>query len=128
MNEYTCLDNAAMQELVDLGGNAFALQMIDLFMSYVPQKLAEARAAAQAGDWLGVQRAVHPIKSSADDIGARPFRDLAARIEKLAMDRCGETLPAELTVLEAGYAQVQAQLQKCRKTLEEGRGVTYEPG
>jgi HPt (histidine-containing phosphotransfer) domain-containing protein len=122
MNDNASLDNAAMEKIVELGGNAFALQMIGLFLSYIPQKLAEARAAAQAGDWLGVQRAVHPIKSSADDIGARSLRDLAARIEKLAMDRCGETLPAELTALEAAYAQVQSQLQECRKTLGEGRG------
>jgi HPt (histidine-containing phosphotransfer) domain-containing protein len=128
MNDNDCLDDVTLGKLVELGGNEFALQMIGLFLSYVPQKLAAARAAAQAGDWLGVQKAVHPIKSSAGNIGARSLRELAARIEELAMGQRGETIPAELTELEAGYGHVQAQLQECRKKLEtRKRGVRYEP-
>ncbi len=117
MNDNACLDDATMRKLVELGGKEFALEMIGLFLSYVPQKLAEARTAAQAGDWPGVQKAVHPIKSSAGNIGARPLRDLAARIEELAINRHGDAIHAELTELEAGYVQVQAQLRECRKKL-----------
>lgn len=118
MSADPCLDDAAIAKLVQLGGKAFALQMIGLFQSYVPEKLAEARAAAQAGDWPGVQKAVHPIKSSAGNIGARPLRDSAARLEELAMGGCRETVRAGLSELEAGYVQVQSELQERRKALE----------
>ena len=53
MNPELCLDNAPLEKLRQIGGNEFVGQMIDLFLQYVPQKLTEARAAAQAGDWGG---------------------------------------------------------------------------
>jgi HPt (histidine-containing phosphotransfer) domain-containing protein len=117
MNSDPCLDKATIEKLREIGGKEFALQMIDLFLSYVPQKLAEGRAAAAAGNWSGVQKAVHPIKSSAGNIGARPLRDLAAHIEQLAVDRQSETIDARLTELNAEYQHVQEQLQEVRGKL-----------
>jgi HPt (histidine-containing phosphotransfer) domain-containing protein len=117
MNAAPCLDSATMDKLLAIGGKEFAIQMIDLFLEYVPQKLAEGRAAAQAGNWVGVQKAVHPIKSSAGNIGARPMRDLAEHIEQLAIDQRGETIREGFAKLEAAYAEVQTQLQVCRREL-----------
>ena len=117
MTAEPCLDVATIEKLRQIGGQEFVSQMIDLFLSYVPQKLAEARTAAQAGDLLRVQKAVHPIKSSAGNIGARPLRDLAARIEHLASDQRRESIDAMVTELEAAYAQVKAHLQEHRKEL-----------
>jgi HPt (histidine-containing phosphotransfer) domain-containing protein len=117
MNAESCLDVTTLDKLRQMGGQEFVTQMIDLFLSYVPQKLAEARAADQAGDRLAVQKAVHPIKSSAANIGARPLRDLAARTEQLAADPRGESVAALLEELDAAYAQVQARLERQRETL-----------
>ena len=117
MSAELSLDVAALEKLMRLGGKEFVTQMTDLFMSYVPQKLAEARSAAQAGDLSGVQKAVHPIKSSAANIGARPMRDLAERIEQFAIDQRGESIGADLTELEAAYTQVKALLEEHRKKL-----------
>ena len=117
MSADPCLDVATIERLVQMGGKGFATEMIDLFLSYVPQKLAEARAAEQAGDLPGVSKAVHPIKSSAGHIGARPLWDLAARMEQLASDQHGESIGAMLAELEAAYEQVKAPLQARRKAL-----------
>ena len=117
MNPETCLDVASLEKLINIGGREFATKMIDLFLSYIPERLAEARAAVQAGDLVRVQRAVHPIKSSAANIGAQPLRDLAAHIEQLAIDQRGESLAALLGELDAAYAQVKARLEQQRETL-----------
>ena len=58
--------------------------MIDLFLEYAGQKIVEARAAQVAGNLTGVEKAVHPIKSSAGNVGARRIQELALQIEELA--------------------------------------------
>ena len=115
------LDGATIKKLMQIGGSEFVTQMIDLFMSYVPQKLAEARSAVQAGDLVGVAKAVHPIKSSAANIGAHSMHDLAERIEQLARDQRGESISHLLFELEGGYQQVQVQLRHQRNELTSER-------
>jgi HPt (histidine-containing phosphotransfer) domain-containing protein len=117
MNQETCLDPVAFAKLEQLGGRRFACEMIDIFLSYVPEKLAEARAAELAGDIPGIQKAVHPIKSSAGNLGAFPLKELAARIEQLARSQQGTIVPPLLRELEAGYAQVARCLQEKRREL-----------
>ena len=117
MNPELCLDNAPLEKLRQIGGNEFVGQMIDLFLQYVPQKLTEARAAAQDGDWGGVRKAVHPIKSSAANMGASSMHDLATRIEQLAGEQRGELISGLLVELEAAYQSVRARLQQHRNGL-----------
>jgi HPt (histidine-containing phosphotransfer) domain-containing protein len=112
MNTEPCLDAATLEKLLQIGGRDFTVKMIELFMSYVPEKLMEARAAEQDGDLERVQKAVHPIKSSAMNIGARNMRDLAERIEQHALDREREPIAPMLAELEAMYEQVRLHLQE----------------
>ena len=86
------LDPATLDGLISIGGKSFACQMIDLFFSYVPQKLAEARAAEQAGDVVGIKNAVHPIKSSANNLGTVVVKRLATQIELLAIANDGAAI------------------------------------
>jgi HPt (histidine-containing phosphotransfer) domain-containing protein len=115
MDTEPCVDPATLDKLAQMGGKAFAAEMIDLFLNYVPQKLAEARAAEQSGDLTGVKKAVHPVKSSAGNIGAHPMQNLASRIEQLAGDQCRESTGAMLSELELAYKHVEAYLRECRK-------------
>jgi HPt (histidine-containing phosphotransfer) domain-containing protein len=118
MDTEPCVDPATLDKLVKMGGKAFAAEMIDLFLKYVPQKLAEARAAEQSGDLLGVKKAVHPVKSSAGNIGARQMQNLASCIEQLAGDQCRESTDAMLTELELACKHVEAYIRECRKVPE----------
>lgn len=111
------LDAAVFDKLQQLGGTEFVREIIDLFLTYVPQKLADARQAVAAGNWPGVHVAAHTIKSSAGDIGARAMHALAARIEQLAADQHGVPIPALLADLEAAYASVQLALEAKRQAL-----------
>ena len=114
MGDDSSLDTAAIARLRKLGGDKFVGAMIDLFFQYAPQRLAAARASAQAGDLQAVEEAVHPLKSSAGQIGAQRVQDLAAQIEKLAMDKQADAIPPLLPQLEEAIIQVQPLLQRER--------------
>ena len=111
------IDEGTIRKLRDLGGDAFAAEMIELFFGYVPKKIEEAKAGWGEGNLRAVEQAVHPVKSSAGNVGAVVVRDLAARIEKLSRE--GETgaLPDLLRDLEAAFASARALLDERRKEL-----------
>jgi len=91
--------------------------MIDLFLDYAPKRLAAALAAEQATDLHALSQAVHPLKSSAGNVGARCMQDLAAKIEKLALDGEGAAIPPLLRELEAAFIQIKPHLERERKEL-----------
>ena len=117
MSELPNLDPAALQRLQRLGDTAFVCKMIDLFLEYAGQKIIEARAAHTAGSLPGVEKAVHPIKSSAGNVGARRIQDLASRIEELARQGHSETLAASINELEQVFAAVKPVLEEKRQSL-----------
>jgi HPt (histidine-containing phosphotransfer) domain-containing protein len=118
MSPEACLDEAAIDRLMQIGGREFVKKMLDLFLSYVPQKLAEARAAERIGDLQKVREAVHPIKSSAGNIGAIPMRDLAARLEQCAQENQREPAGRLMSELETACGEVMVRLQERRKQLD----------
>ena len=115
MSDDRGLDTAAIARLRKLGGEKFVGDMIDLFFQYAPQRLAAARAAETAGDFQAIEKAMHPLKSSAGQIGARLVQDLASQIEKLALDKQGDAIPPRLRQLEEALGEVMPLLEKVRK-------------
>ena len=116
MSESPHLDPVALQRLQKLGGDAFAVKMIDLFVEYAGGKVAAARQAQMAGDMTALHDAVHPIKSSAGNIGARRVQELAVRIEQLARQAQREQLPGLVGELEAAYAGAKIALEEARRS------------
>ena len=114
MSEDEILDPTAVARLRRLGGDEFVGKMIAIFLSFVPQKLAAARAGLVAGDLKAVGDAVHPLKSSAGGIGARVMFELAGRMERLAMQHQPDTLPGLLDELDAAFALVRPRLEALR--------------
>jgi len=115
MSDDSGLDTAAIARLRKLGGEKFVGDMIDLFFQYAPQRLAAARAAEAAGDFQALEQAMHPLKSSAGQIGARQVQDLATQIEKLAMDKQLDAIHPLLHQLEVAVGQVMPLLEQARK-------------
>jgi HPt (histidine-containing phosphotransfer) domain-containing protein len=91
--------------------------MIDLFLDYAGKRIAEARAAQAAGNFAGVEQAMHPLKSSAGNVGAGRIQALATRIEELAEQGQGEALAALLSVLEQAFAAVKPELEENKRGL-----------
>ena len=117
MSENRNLDPAALERLHRLGGEVFVGKMIDLFIGYAGEKVAAARQAQAAGNLIGVQEAVHPIKSSAGNIGACRVQELAQQIEQLAKQGQGDALPGLIGELAAAFAAVEVELTRKKSSL-----------
>lgn len=111
MSELKNLDPAALKRLRRLGDEAFVRRMIDLFVDYAGAKIVEARAAYAAGNTGGVEKAVHPIKSSAGNVGAVQVQELATRIEELARQGQAGALASALDELEEAFLAVKPELE-----------------
>lgn len=120
MSDSTDLDPAALERLQRLGGQKFTDKMIGLFLSYGSEKLIEARTAQQAGDLDAVEKAVHPIKSSAGNVGAVRMQQLAADAELRAREHQADAVSGLIDELEAAFEAVQpllnAERQKAAST------------
>ena len=114
MSDENIFDGAAVAKLHQLGGDQFVRRMIDLFFDYAPKRMAAAHASEQTGDLPAVAKAVHPLKSSAGQLGARRVQELCGQIEKLAPEQQAGALPPLLVQLEAALAQVQPLLEQYR--------------
>lgn len=117
MPESPDFDPAAIERLQRLGGTDFALKMVDLFLDYAARKISEARAALSAGNLEAVESAVHPLKSSAGNVGAARLRALATQAEDLARERQVEAVTTCLAELEAAFAAVKPVLEQKRQAL-----------
>jgi HPt (histidine-containing phosphotransfer) domain-containing protein len=120
MNQSEELDPQALERLRVLGkGVKFVRDMINLFLSYAPARLAAAHAGLQSGDLRAVATAVHPLRSGAGNLGARAVQDLAGQIEQLATEEKADTLPALLQELDSALGRAQTQLEEIEKRLEQ---------
>ena len=115
MNNQTVLDDVIINRLRDLGGDKFLKELIDLFIEHTPEKVKDAIAGGEEGDWKRVERAVHSIKSSAGNLGAVSLQDLAGKIEQLAEHEKGDTISELLNALQREYELVLHQLNVIRK-------------
>jgi HPt (histidine-containing phosphotransfer) domain-containing protein len=127
MNASPQLDPAALERLNRLGGDKFVREMIELFLDYAARKLAEARQAQQAGDLKGVQKAVHPIKSSAGNVGAVRMQELATRLETEAESGLAEAVAPDLAELEQAFAVVRQELAAAKQNLPPPFAPTSSP-
>ena len=118
MDEASALDPAALERLRKLGGDKFAGDMIDLFLSYGGKKVAEAAAARQAGNLAGVASAAHALKSSAGNVGAVRVQQLAAQAEQSAKDLLADAVTAEVAALERAFAELRPRLEAEQATLQ----------
>ena len=112
------VDGSALERLRKLGGDQFTGEMITLFLDYTQTKIVEARNALTAGDPLGVSKAVHPIKSSAGNVGAVQVQELAARIEQLAKQPPTDEMSDLVGKLEQAFAASKLNLEAEKARLD----------
>jgi CheY-like chemotaxis protein/HPt (histidine-containing phosphotransfer) domain-containing protein len=115
------LNSAALERLRRLGGDQFAMDMIDLFLSYGSQKLGDAMAALHNGKLEDVADAVHPIKSSAGNVGATKLQELCGMIERSAQEGKAELVTTQVNELERLFATAKPQLEAEKGKLGKAR-------
>jgi HPt (histidine-containing phosphotransfer) domain-containing protein len=107
MSDPEVFDEAALTRLCELGGEDFAADMVRMFHQYVEAQLAQARASLDANDIPGVEKAIHPLKTSAGHVGAVAMKALCQEIERRGRAGEAEPLPGLLEALSAAYDMVK---------------------
>jgi two-component system, sensor histidine kinase and response regulator len=114
-SEITAVDWTALERLRKLGGDSLVDRMIELFCSHAGAKVEEARECLKRDDLQNFGRAVHSLRSSAGNVGARVLYDLSGRLERLATENKDSEIRPLFPELERAFQQAATQLQEKRK-------------
>ena len=92
--EYVSLDDDALKNLRDLGGDDFLGEVIDAFLADAPELVATLRRALDEASSEELRRAAHTLKSNGATLGATEFAELCRTLEAHAkageLDDAGE--------------------------------------
>jgi PAS domain S-box-containing protein len=110
------LDAGALENLRELGGEAFLAEVIDTFLSDAPALVAALRTSHEQGDAEELRRAAHTLKSNGQTFGAGRFSELCRALEERA--RVGDVDGAEELVdrIEREYGALEETLGALRAT------------
>jgi HPt (histidine-containing phosphotransfer) domain-containing protein len=107
------VDVQAALERLD-GDRAFLYEMLEEFMSFIPEQIAELHSASQEQNIKIVERVSHSIKGSAATLSIEPMHLLALRLEEMAaasdLSSAGDVIAQmenELTRLRAFMATLK---------------------
>ena len=78
------LDDSALERLRSFGGQKLLNGMIELFVNNAPTRAADAREALDCGDAAALRAALHALKSSAGQLGAKTVHQACVAGEELA--------------------------------------------
>jgi CheY-like chemotaxis protein len=77
-------DRAALENLTDLGGDAFLAEVIDTFLADAPTLLEALRRSLDNGATEELRRTAHTLKSNGATLGAETFAELCRELEQQA--------------------------------------------
>ena len=112
-------DARALDRLERFGGGKLLAEMIALFLSVAPERMATARQAHEARDLPTLERAMHSLKGSAAQLGAVRLQRLSGEGERLARSGSVGGVPILMQTLDEELARVREWLIKAR---DEGSG------
>jgi CheY-like chemotaxis protein/HPt (histidine-containing phosphotransfer) domain-containing protein len=82
--EDVSLDDGALKNLRDLGGDEFLGEVIDAFLADAPEMLATLRSSLDGRNAEELRRAAHTLKSNGATLGAEGFAELCRTLEQRA--------------------------------------------
>ncbi len=105
------VDLPALQKLTD-GDDEFLRELVELFLTDVPVRLANLQTASAAASALAIRHEAHGLKGSCGNLAARGMQQQMADIERLAASNELTTIPNLMHAAEAEFARVQRFFQK----------------
>jgi CheY-like chemotaxis protein/HPt (histidine-containing phosphotransfer) domain-containing protein len=112
--EYVSLDDGALQNLRDLGGDEFLGEVIDAFLGDAPELIASLRRALDEKNAEEVRRAAHTLKSNGATLGAEGFADQCRALEQLAKAEDLDEAPQLVDRIEQQYRPLEEALSALR--------------
>lgn len=92
------IDEGALERLREWGGDTLVNQLIELFVSTLPERLGAVRTALAGGDLETGARGAHSLRSTSKNLGADLLSELSAEVERALNrgDRSIENLVSRL--------------------------------
>lgn len=112
------LDQDALDALRGLsgdGGGDLLGDLIDLFLSDTPGRIAKIRAAIDAQNWVDLRHVAHALKGSCSYLGATEMAETCRQIERCGRDGDGDRAAELLRDLETQSKLVCDALRRERK-------------
>jgi PAS domain S-box-containing protein len=111
---HVSLDDAALGNLRELGGDEFLGEVIDAFLADAPNLIATLRRSLDEGSVEELRRAAHTLKSNGATLGAEGFAELCRTLEQRAKE--GELDGASELVdrIEEAYRPLEEALSALR--------------
>ena len=111
---FVSLEDSALQNLRELGGDDFLADVIDAFLADAPELVATLRRSLDEGSTEELRRAAHTLKSNGATLGAAGFAELCRDLEHRA--KTGELDGATELVerIEQEYAPLEEALSALR--------------
>jgi PAS domain S-box-containing protein len=112
--EFVSLDDGALKNLRDLGGDEFLGEVIDAFLADTPELIATLRSSLDGRNAEELRRAAHTLKSNGATLGAEEFAELCRTLEQRA--KAGELDGAAELVdrIEQEYGPLEEALSALR--------------
>jgi len=107
-------DPDALARLRRFGGDKLLREMIDLYLTTAPERLAAARTGAATGDLPSTELALHSLKSSSAQLGAARVGKLSERGETIARSGTLEGIEGLVVEMEAELARASEWLTGVR--------------
>jgi HPt (histidine-containing phosphotransfer) domain-containing protein len=114
LDELPTTDVSALDRLKRFGGGKLLGEMIALFISAAPERIAAAREALSARDAKATEMALHSLKSSSAQLGAMRMQRLSEKGETIARTGSLDDVEPLVHDLEDEYPRVQAWLERSR--------------
>ena len=119
------LDKTALDRLERLGGSELITRVIDQFLEKMPQRMEAACDRGKAGDLKALTSAISSIKAAAGNVGATDVRDMADRIERLAVQGAKDLIFPLLCHLDDMLGQARTWLIQEKTTLRSGKDLGW---
>jgi len=113
---YVNLDDEALQNLRDLGGDEFLGEVIDAFLADAPSLIATLRRSVEEQNAGELRRAAHTLKSNGETLGAEAFAESCRTAEQRAkageldgLDELVDRIEQEYGPLEEALAVLRSE-------------------
>ena len=101
-------DPEPLNRIHGIGADDLVGKMTEIFFRNGPERTAAAHRGAEEKDLEAIERAVHSLKSSAGNMGARSLQTLCQEIETLAEAGSWDGIPERLDQLDVTYKAAEA--------------------
>lgn len=105
----------AFEELQLEGGSDLIVELIDLYLQDLPQRVKEIHEASTATEWLLLKQAAHGLKGSSGSLGVRHVAEICQKLEWMDRHDSPGTVAALVRLLDYESAMASASLAAIRQ-------------